>query len=140
MYLEMHHQIETEWTTRERFREHAPEWFASRGVPQATTGVQKVIDSINPDQDIQSRLHELARGWFAKELNIDTNYFFDVHKLRYPADDAVERWEDDEISEYDLHFRGPMAVYLARDWFDDLAAVQEGTRALWELRDLLEAN
>lgn len=138
MYLEMHHQIETEWTTRERFRDLAPEWFAARGVPKAETGVQQVIKSINAEEDFQNRLHELARGWLASEMSNHRGY--DINQLRYPADGELERWEDDTISEYDLQLYGPMAVYLTRDWFDDLVTVQKGTRALWELRDLLEEN
>lgn len=136
MFLEMHEQIETEWTTRDRFRDNAPDWFAARGVPNAAAGVQQVIDSINADQDFQNRLHDFARGWLASELSNHSSY--DMRHLRYPADKAPQRWEDDEIDEYLLHYRGPMAAYLARDWFDDLVEVQKGTRALWELRDLLQ--
>lgn len=138
MFLDMHEQIETNWTTREHFLEHAPDWYASRGVPQAAIGVQQVIDSIDADADLQSRLHELARGWLASEMS--QHGYGEIRKLRYPAEEAPQRWEDDGIDEYLLHYRGPMAVYLARDWFDDLVDVQEGTRALWELRDLLKAN
>jgi len=138
MYLDLHHQIKIQWTTRERFRDLAPEWFTSRGVPNAEAGVQQVIDSVNADQDFQNRLHELARGWLASELSKHGSY--DMRQLRYPADKAPDRWEHDEIDEFLLHYRGPMAAYLARDWFNDLVAVREGTRALWELRELLEAD
>jgi len=138
MYLDMHEQIETEWTTRERFRDLAPEWFAARGVPKAAAGVEHVLASIDLQDNFQNRLHELARGWLANEMRKLRRY--DLRQLRYPADEASQRWEDDEIDEYLLHYRGPMAAYLSRDWVDDLAAVQEGTRALWELRALLEAN
>lgn len=139
MFLDMQTQIETTWRTRELFLEFAPEWFAKRYVPDAARGVQQVATAIGADEDFQQRLLDYSRGWLAAESNPrDTER--EVLKLRYPASESVENWDPAESAPRRLTLYGPMAAYLSRDWSDTLRLVRLGTRALWELRDLLEAD
>ena len=77
---------------------------------------------------------------YDRSLNNQQSSAAELRKLQFPADKAAEPWDAAYFFPQDLTRRSPMAVYIRRDWFDDLAAVQEGTRALWELRDLLETD
>lgn len=139
MFLDMQTHIETEWPTRELFLQLAPEWFAKRGVPGATTGVEQVATTIGADEDFKQRLLDYSRGWLAAEL--DPRYADqELLKLRYPASESIENGNAAELASRKLTLHGPMAAYLSPDRSDTLRLVRHGTRALWELRDLLEAD
>lgn len=149
IYIDMFDQINTKWLDRQSFLELAPAWFADRDVFNAAHGVQQIAAAIDPGADFQQRLHDFARGWLGQDmgiisydrsLNNQQSSAAELRKLQFPADKAAEPWDAAYFFPQDLTRRSPMAVYIRRDWFDDLAAVQEGTRALWELRDLLETD
>ncbi|GEM_PF-3662376 len=149
MYIDMFEQINTRWLDRQSFLELAPEWLADRDIFNAAHGVEQIAAAIDTEENFQQRLHDFARGWLGHDMDV---YSYDrsmndrqssaaeLRKLKFPAENVVEPWDPSYFSSQELTRRSPMAVYIRRDWFDDLAAVQKGTRALWELRDLLEAD
>lgn len=140
MYIEMSDLIVTHWTNRERFLQFAPNWFESRGVSDSARGIEQVSSEICDNEDFQQSLQDFARGWLVNELKPEWPIRGELYKLRFPASKALNPPDVAPVHARDVQIQGPMAVYLARDWFDDLVAVQKGTRALWELRDLLEAD
>lgn len=134
-YMQMRDHIERDWLTRAGFEEHAPAWFEACGVPDAASGVQKVLESIRAEENFTDRLRQLSRGWLIHEYH-ELRYG-ETRCLRFLVEDEPDNWVDEGLNDYLLGTDGAFAAYLRLDWFDDLAQVHRGTRALWELQDLL---